>query len=708
MVTFESEEARQGELVKGIVTSSGGSLSKDADAQKAWDNRFNHLNLKRLGPSVVVAESVMDVERLGEGIDAAAAASRVERSCIWCIAISPREFDIIYYALDNEHRATYALATGNALAVIDAVTRAGGRSYSTGVLASDHVKNVLGKERLKQLKAWRKETDKKEVFNPGPVVGARTRLMPLPVHDFPLQLRLASPLLKLQRGWFEYGGSDPQWLAQQRALGRVHAGELGELGTEVTTCIFCGMCNAVAPEGKGNPWETALPRGRVQLAKAVIEGRVTGVSPRAHRNVAWTSLQHNPDSICPVSINIQRVTDLLLAAAVKSNGALPEHLALAESYESNGNPYGQPKDKRGAWVNIGFDLVSTTVFVADDAAAYQAPEVAQSAAAILANAGYPVAHMGKADAGSAAVLFETGQREAAAKAVTPFLEALAKRGATAIVTPDASGARAMAVDWPIVAAQGDVAAPQAQHTGTVVAELLRAKKIEMEKKLGKKAVVHVPEGLTAVQRAAVMEVAKAVGAEIIDAPHHECGTGRGLDKLDPALHQRIAEEALKAAVASGAQAILTMSPGCTTTLRNAAKKAKAGIEVLDLHVVVAQQMKASAGGIAAPVAVQEEKKAPVEPEIPPDHYRVEFVKEATVLAVHKNQSILEAGTEAGLDLPSQCKAGTCDTCSARWEGTPPDQSAGSALTPEQQKTFVLTCIARPKGPVKIWSDERPK
>jgi len=111
--------------------------------------------------------------------------------------------------------------------------------------------------------------------------------------------------------------------------------------------------------------------------------------------------------------------------------------------------------------------------------------------------------------------------------------------------------------------------------------------------------------------------------------------------------------------------------------------------------------------MAAPTASAEPQK-PVEPEIPPDHFRVEFVKEGVVVAVHKNQNILAAGADAGLDLPSSCKAGSCDTCSARYEGSPPDQSAGSALSADQQKTFVLTCIARPRGPVKIWSDERPK
>ena len=701
LVTLESAEApAQVEIVKGVVLTGGGTAAKEADAQKAWDNRFNHLNLKRLGPSVVVAETIVTAEQLPAGMAAAADASRIDRSCLWAIAVSPNEFDIIYYGLDDERRATYPLAMGNALAVIDAVKAIGGRSYSTGVLASGESKAVLGKERLKVLRTWRKKTDKKEIFNPGVVTGPRTRLMPLPVHDFPLQMKLAGPMLKLQRGILPHA-ADPQFAGMQRALGRVHAGELGTLATEVTTCIFCGMCNAMAPEARSQPWESAQPRGRVQLAKAVIEGRAT-LSPRAHRNVAWTALEHGPDAVCPTAIPIQRVTDLLLAACVDQFGPLPEQAGLAEQYAG--------KD-RNKWVNVGFDPVSTTMLLADDIAAFEANEVAQSAGIALMNAGFPVGHMGKDDAGSAAALFETGQRKAAEGVVAPFLEKLAKRGVRAIVTPDANAVRAIQLDWPLVGRANEVEVPAAQHTTTVLADLLKAKKLEIdgEKKLAKKVVFHAPEGLSMAQRAAALEVARAVSGTLVECEHQECGHGRALKLLDESLAARMAEGCLKAAMKAGAEVVLTASPGCYQTLRTAAKKAKAGVEVLDVHVVLAQAMRSTGGAVAmaAPTASAELQK-PVEPEIPQDHFRVEFVKEGVVLAVHKNQNILAAGADAGLDLPSSCKAGSCDTCSARWEGSAPDQAAGSALNADQQKTFVLTCIARPRGPIKIWSDERPK
>ncbi|HUR69845.1 MAG TPA: FAD-binding protein [Candidatus Thermoplasmatota archaeon] len=700
LVTLESSDAaQQVEQVKGIMLTGGGSAAKDTDAQRIWDNRFNHLNLKRLGPSVVVAETIVAAEKLPAAMEAASAAGKLERACLWAIAVSPTEFDLIYYGLDDERRGTYPLAMGNALAVIDAVKGVGGRSYSTGVLASNEAKAVLGKERIKKLNLWRKKTDKKEIFNPGVVTGPRTRLMPLPVHDFALQMKIAGPMLKVQRGVFPTA-SDPQFEAMQRALGRVHAGRLGELAQTVTSCIFCGMCNAYSPEGRTTPWESATPRGRVQLAKAVIEGRAT-LSPRVHRNVAWTALEHMPDAVCPVAIPIQRVTDLLLAACVQQFGPLPEQAGLAEQYAG--------KD-RSKWMTMGFDPVSTTMFLADDVATFEANDVAQGAAMSLLGAGYPVGHLGKDDAGSAAALFETGQRVAAEAAIAPLLEKLAKRNVRTLVTPDANAARAIALDWPLVASANEVEVPAGLHTSTVLLDLLKGKKLEIDadKKLTKKAVVHVPEGLTAAQRAAVTELAKAVAATVVPCEHQECGQGRALKMLDETLAASMAERCLKAAMSAGAEVVLTMSPGCYQSLKTTAKKAKAGVEVMDLHVVIAGAMKASGGmAMAAPVAAQA-PSAPVEPVIGPDQFRVEFVKEGVVLAVGKNQNILEAGADAGLDLPSSCKAGSCDTCSARWEGAAPDQSAGSALNAEQQKTYVLTCIARPKGPVKIWSDERPK
>ncbi len=858
LVALEDAGATQPvELLKGIVTSAGGELAADKDARKAWDARFNHLNLKRLGPSVVVSEVVHPADQFREAYTAAMEATRMERQCVWAIAISPRDLDLIYYGLEDERRPTYPAALGNSLAVIDAVReKAHGRPYSTGVLqvneadryfngvrkgpparkllgglvggvsggvgaalvmllaaaaGAESAVNVLEKLSLGsgswilgalaftlvlallglaggvvlqpgdrvfsfvlaqawagllflllwigpmiasgvtiplswgsllvgilalgpfatalglvggriaypmdgvlgKIRKFRDETDPKDVFNPGPVVGGRTRVMPLPVRDLSLQLALAAPMIKLQRGMFEYRGgekADPSSLAVAKAVGRVNAGDLAEVDYDVTTCLFCAACNHVAPERPAAHLESQLPRGRVQLAKALLEGRIEPTA-EMHRKAAANPLAFAPDAICPTAIPIARATDLLLGACVDALGPLPEHAPLAANAEKEGNVLGRPKDQRGKWAAIAWAPDARTLYFADDAASYESPEIAVAAANVVINAGVPLHYLGKAERHSGATLVETGQRAAAKSLVVPMLEEMAKRNVDAIVTPDANAARTIRLDWPTFArGEGGLAVPPVQHTTAAIADLLKQKRMEIAEPWAETVAYHAPEALSGAERAAGIDVLKALGAKVVDAPHADCGHGRALDKLNPALAGAITETALKAYAATGAKVIVTSSPGCYATLKTMAKKAKAGVEVVDLHEAVAKRMKLKEGGgaVAVVVAAPAVEEKPKEPEIPPDHYRVEFAKEGVVLAVHKNRNVLEAGEEAGLELPSSCRAGSCDTCCARWEGTAPDQSAGAALSAEQQKAFVLTCVARPKGPVTIWSDERPK
>ncbi|MHB8604766.1 MAG: FAD-binding protein [Thermoplasmatota archaeon] len=713
LVVLESaDDAPAVEKVKAIITSSGGTLAQDKDAKKAWDARFDHLNLKRLGPSVVVGEATIDVTRLGRAVAAVQAAGRMERQCVWGIMVSPRECDVIYYGLEDERRVTYAPALGNALAVIDAVKAQGGKAYSTGVLQANESKAVLGKARLKRLKQWKKKTDANEVFNPGPVLGARMRGVPLRV--FPLVMTLQGPLMKGARAGHKHrglGAEDPSQKALYATIGRANAGELSTLEDSVTTCIACGNCNAVAPQRASATFESELPRGAVLLAQAVLRGDAP-LTPEVQRRLARRPIVWAPEAACPVQIPISRVVDLALAAGVEANGALPEHALLAAAAAKEGNVYGKPRAKRGDWAALGWDADAKTLFFGDDLASYEAPEAATAAARVLMNAGAQLQYLGKAEVTSGATLFETGQRQAAREVIAPMLEEIAKRKIDLVVTPDANTARTINLDWPL-AMRDEVerATPRAMHAASWIANALKSKKLEITgEKLAKKALVHAPEGLSAAERAAVLDVTKAVAANVIDAPHVDCGHGRGLREFDATLHQQIAEAALRAAKDAGAEVIVAASPGCYVTLKAVAKKAKVAVEVVSLYVLVAERMKVREGGASAPVAVQVEAApaGPVEPEIPPDHFRVEYVKEGIILAVHKNSNLLAAGEEAGMELPSSCKAGSCDTCSARFEGTPADQSVGVALTAEQQKTFVLTCIARPKGPIRIWSNERPK
>lgn len=87
-------------------------------------------------------------------------------------------------------------------------------------------------------------------------------------------------------------------------------------------------------------------------------------------------------------------------------------------------------------------------------------------------------------------------------------------------------------------------------------------------------------------------------------------------------------------------------------------------------------------------------------------YTVEITHQgkSQTIQVSEDQTILDAATNADIDLPFSCSAGVCTTCAAQITEGEVKQDDGMGLSPDlQAEGYALLCVSYPLSDIKLES-----
>ena len=563
----------------------GAAVLPEELAHHEWEQRFNIMKVKRLGPSLVPAEVVIPLDSLAETLE------QIDKKItqpivIEGMGISGEEIVLLGFIPHDERKLSYNFTFPLALTVAKIAKRYGGRPYSTGLYFAHEAPTVLGKERLSRIRAFKEEHDSGAVLNPGKVVKSKLSGM----------MKLASgfePLLK------PFGNMFKVHLEE-----KIKNRPVKQLPEDVVwyayACSSCGYCVDECDQYYGRMWESQSPRGKWFYIRQMVEGRDKLDQDGVNTFMVCTTCEMC-NVLCSEGLPIEpswlKLRQLFIEERNKMT--IPPFEIMSASLDDNLNIWAYYKEHRQDWVpeeiRPQIKEKADTLYFAGCTASFVENDIAQSAVRLLDDAGIEFTTLGSEENCCGLPMLVAGKWEQFGKIVAHNLREAEKRGVKQVVTSCPAcwlswhtlyeeWAEKLGIPYTIeVKHYSEVLAPKVADGTLTFHDTPKKVTWHDSCHIGRAGGVYEPP----------RKLIEAIpGTELVEMEHnrehaHCCGSVLSLIS-EPEVAYGIGKTRLDEAKSAGAEEVLALCPCCEFQLRVSGDKTDAGVKVTDLATYLAK------------------------------------------------------------------------------------------------------------------------
>ncbi len=376
--------------------------------------------------------------------------------------------------------------------------------------------------------------------------------------------------------------------------------------------------------------------GKARIVKDLLAGRLDYSSPTLREAVYACTLCGACDVGCKRNLDLEPLLMLesLRARMVKEgSGPMPQHKEITENIERTKNRYGRPQAQRLDWIPKGVKPAEKAdiLYFVGCRASFGNTEISQAAVKILEAADIAFMVM-ENEPCCGNFLFTTGQVDKARQQAEENVRLIRETGAKTVIFTCAECFKTVKVDYPKLLGKSTADLGfDVMHLAECVDKWVKEGRLKFENPIDMKVTYHDACNLSRLSEPWLhwegargdwgilaprrdirrgtngiyeppRDVLKAItGIELLEMPcHHEnawcCGNAAGVKEAFPDLASWSADERLREARLTGAEAIVSACPGCKENFNQSIQAKGNGIRTYDISELVARAISKSDKG----------------------------------------------------------------------------------------------------------------